>query len=66
MLIETERLTLREFVAGDWPAVLAYRSDPRYLRCYDRTGRTAAEARDFSAACSSAGRARSRARAASW
>jgi hypothetical protein len=29
MLIATERLTLREFVADDWPTVLAYQSDPR-------------------------------------
>jgi len=47
MQLETERLLLREFVADDWAAVLAYQSDPRYLRYYDWTGRTAAEARDF-------------------
>jgi len=47
MLIETERLVLREFVSDDWPTVLAYQSDPRYLRYYAWTGRTEAEARAF-------------------
>ena len=32
MRIETERLILREFQDGDWPAVLAYWNDPRYQR----------------------------------
>ena len=47
MRIETERLILREFRADDWEAVLASQSDPRYLRFYEWTGRTAQEARDF-------------------
>ena len=47
MQINTERLTLREFVADDWPAVLVYQRDPRYLRYYPWTDRTQAEARDF-------------------
>lgn len=47
MQLETDRLILREFVPGDWEAVLAYQSDPRYLRYYAWTGRTAQEARDF-------------------
>jgi RimJ/RimL family protein N-acetyltransferase len=34
MQIETERLTLREFRDGDWPAVLAYWNDQRYQRYY--------------------------------
>ena len=34
MHIVTDRLVLREFVIGDWPAVLAYQRDPRYLRFY--------------------------------
>jgi RimJ/RimL family protein N-acetyltransferase len=32
MLLTTERLRLREFLENDWHAVLAYQSDPRYLR----------------------------------
>jgi RimJ/RimL family protein N-acetyltransferase len=34
MIIATERLILRDFVQDDWPAVLAYQSDPRYLAHY--------------------------------
>ena len=34
MRITTPRLILREFVFEDWPAVLAYQSDPRYLHYY--------------------------------
>jgi RimJ/RimL family protein N-acetyltransferase len=40
MELTTDRLFLREFRADDWPAVLAYQSDPLYLRYYDWTGRT--------------------------
>jgi hypothetical protein len=40
MNIATERLGLREFVAEDWPAVLAYQRDPSYLRFYPSTNRT--------------------------
>ena len=40
MVLQTPRLILREFAAGDWPAVLAYQSDPRYLRYYAWEGRT--------------------------
>ena len=47
MRITTERLLLGEFVATDWPAVLAYQRDPRYLRLYPWTGRTEADVRDF-------------------
>jgi len=47
MRIHTERLVLRDFVADDWPAVLAYQRDPRYLRFYPWTDRTEAEVRDF-------------------
>jgi RimJ/RimL family protein N-acetyltransferase len=43
----TARLLLREFTADDWPAVLAYQSDPRYLRYYPWTGRTETEVKDF-------------------
>jgi RimJ/RimL family protein N-acetyltransferase len=47
MNLETTRLILRDFTADDWPAVLAYQSDPRYLRYYEWTGRTAAEVQAF-------------------
>ncbi len=47
MRIVTERLVLREFVADDWPAVLAYQRDPRFLLYYTWTDRTEAEVRDF-------------------
>lgn len=43
MRITTPRLVLREFVAGDWPAVLAYQREPLYLRYGARTGRSEAE-----------------------
>ena len=47
MHLTTERLILREFQASDWPAVLAYQSDPRYLRYYAWTDRTPEEVRAF-------------------
>ena len=47
MILETPRLILREFVVGDWPAVLAYQSDPRYLRLYAWTTRTKADVQPF-------------------
>jgi RimJ/RimL family protein N-acetyltransferase len=40
MQITTERLILREFKEDDWQAVLAYQSDPRYLRYYEWTERS--------------------------
>lgn len=40
MRLTTERLILREFRESDWPAVLAYQSDPCYLRFYEWTERT--------------------------
>jgi RimJ/RimL family protein N-acetyltransferase len=45
--IVTARLLLREFRADDWAAVLAYQSDPRYQRYYERGERTAGDARAF-------------------
>jgi [ribosomal protein S5]-alanine N-acetyltransferase len=39
MIIRTERLLLREFTEDDWPVVLAYQNDPRYLRFYEWTAR---------------------------
>ena len=47
MRITTARLILREFVIDDWPDVLAYQRDPRYLRFYPWADRTEAEVRDF-------------------
>jgi ribosomal-protein-alanine N-acetyltransferase len=47
MQLETERLLLREFVADDWEAVLAYQADPLYLRYYHQTEVTADDARAF-------------------
>lgn len=43
----TERLILREFVPEDWAQVLAYQSDPRYLRFYAWTTRTPKEVQTF-------------------
>jgi len=34
MILATDRLLLREFNSNDWPAVLEYQRDPRYLRFY--------------------------------
>ena len=47
MILTTERLVLREFRATDWPAMLAYQSDPRYLRYYEWTERTPEDVRAF-------------------
>ncbi|MEJ2598649.1 MAG: GNAT family N-acetyltransferase [Anaerolineales bacterium] len=47
MILETERLQLREFAERDWQAVLAYQNDPRYLRYYPWQSRTEAEVRAF-------------------
>lgn len=47
MELETQRLLLREFVADDWRAVLAYQGDPMYLRFYDWDTRSEADARAF-------------------
>jgi RimJ/RimL family protein N-acetyltransferase len=47
MQLHTPRLLLREFVADDWPAVLAYHNDPLYLRFYHQTEETEAGAKDF-------------------
>ncbi len=44
MILETPRLLMREFVDNDWRAVLAYQSDPLYLRYYNWTHRTEADA----------------------
>jgi len=45
--IKTERLKLREFVLDDWPAVLAYQQDQRYLEFYPFVTRTESDAKEF-------------------
>jgi RimJ/RimL family protein N-acetyltransferase len=47
MQLQTPRLHLRDFAADDWPAVLAYQRDPRYLRLYEWADRTPAEVQAF-------------------
>jgi ribosomal-protein-alanine N-acetyltransferase len=47
MELTTPRLHLREFVFDDWPAVLVYQQDPRYLRYYAWTERTPEDAQAF-------------------
>ena len=47
MPLETARLVLREYSYDDWPTVLAYQSDPRYLRYYPWSERDAATVRDW-------------------
>jgi RimJ/RimL family protein N-acetyltransferase len=47
MHIVTARLILREFLFDDWPAVLEYQRDPRYLRFYPWNDRTDAEVQGF-------------------
>lgn len=47
MEITTERLVLREFAADDWPAVLAYQQDPRYLEYYPWLTRTESDVKEF-------------------
>ncbi len=47
MMLETERLLMREFVEADWQAVFAYQSDPLYLRYYDWTPRSQTDTREF-------------------
>ena len=47
MELWTARLYLREFVEEDWRAVLAYQSDPLYLRYYDWESRDEAGVKEF-------------------
>jgi ribosomal-protein-alanine N-acetyltransferase len=47
MELETQRLILREFRDDDESVVLAYQSNPRYMRYYPIIGRTFEEVRDF-------------------
>ena len=47
MTLTTKRLVLRDFEEEDWSAMLAYQSDPRYLRYYDWTQRIEQDVRTF-------------------
>lgn len=47
MQLVTQRLILRDFTLDDWPVVLAYQSDPRYLRYYEWTERTPESVQEF-------------------
>lgn len=47
MILFTRRLQLREFDKDDWPAVLAYQSNPLYLRYYEQSERKPEEVRQF-------------------
>lgn len=47
MELFTSRLHLREFVEDDWRAVMAYQSDPRYLRYYEWESRDEQEVKEF-------------------
>lgn len=47
MEITTERLLLREFKQSDWPDVLAYQSDPLYLRYNHWPERTPEAVQEF-------------------
>lgn len=47
MKLETERLILRDFVKEDWEAVLAYQSDPLYLRYNHWAERTPEAVQEF-------------------
>jgi RimJ/RimL family protein N-acetyltransferase len=47
MELRTARLILRDFVAEDWRAVLAYQQHPDYLRFYPSSERVEEEARGF-------------------
>ena len=47
MHLTTERLLLREFEESDWQPILAYQSDPLYLRYNPWSYRTAEDVRGF-------------------
>ncbi len=47
MLLQTDRLSLREFTEADWPATLAYQTTPEYPRFCPGVGRTETHARAF-------------------
>lgn len=47
MQLSTSRLLLREYAESDWPSVLEYQRDPRYLRFYAWNDRTEGDVRAF-------------------
>lgn len=47
MILTTDRLILRDFVATDWEAVLIYQQDPLYLRYNEWSSRTPEDVREF-------------------
>lgn len=47
MILTTDRLLLREFRESDWQAILAYQSDPLYLRYNPWSHRTEQDAHQF-------------------
>ncbi|MDZ8187863.1 MAG: GNAT family protein [Nostoc sp. ChiSLP02] len=47
MILETNRLLMREFIDTDWQAVFAYQSDPLYLLYTDWTHRTENDVCEF-------------------
>jgi RimJ/RimL family protein N-acetyltransferase len=47
MELITKQLILREFVFEDWPTVLAYQRDSRYLQYYEWTDRAPEDAQRF-------------------
>ena len=47
MEIITERLISREFLFNDWPAVLAYQQDHRYLEFYPFSTRIGSDTKEF-------------------
>ena len=47
MELETERLILRDFRTGDWPAVYQYASDPEVVRYLQWTPKSEQETRDY-------------------
>jgi ribosomal-protein-alanine N-acetyltransferase len=47
MLLQTQRLLLRDWTEADWPAVFAYQSTAAYQRFYPEMGHTEADARAF-------------------
>ncbi|MBD2445962.1 GNAT family N-acetyltransferase [Nostoc sp. FACHB-152] len=47
MLLETKRLSMRDFIESDSPAVFIYQSHPLYLRYYHWANRTQADVDEF-------------------
>jgi RimJ/RimL family protein N-acetyltransferase len=47
MILETDRLLMRDFIEADWQAVFTYQSDPLYLRYNYWTHRTQKDVCEF-------------------